>query len=543
MRSLVRLVQVLALCVFGAVSVNAQDLLGGLEPTKTTTIEPGVERPGPDLLTRPMPNRGVLDCQRLCEVTKGCRAFSFELVGAGGVPLCRIKSEANPPQASICCVSGIVGSAPQGTILAQSPPSPPPPPAAALPEPVQVAPPVRMAAVTNPASERVRDLSAPQPAAKTKRFEEPTPVPPVAPPSLPPQPGAAPTPAPKTVLADAPQALTQQPSAERAFFPRTWAGQGPGSGGPRMPLPPPPRVVQEPPAEPVQVAIAPREALLRPERGGVAVASVVSPRAGPRVPTFQDLPAQAIAPPAPKPATPASKSTAPAPVAPTPVSAPAAPSEAGRASWEGPRHVSFGVAQCLDSAGGLPWIGDPGRVLQLWDCHGGENQKLVLDKGVLWIGPNRLAQVIPVELGPWGECLSFAHRSLMRSYTLKACRAEARGPGGLSVDLSQPEAASIAVSYPRGGRGPFAGTPVIVRAVAWNDPPRPVWEHVEATGQIRLRGSNLCLSPPLGDLNSGAPLYLDDCAMPIASVDGRSGPRDGRDRTQILAPLVVAGGG
>ena len=149
-----------------------------------------------------------------------------------------------------------------------------------------------------------------------------------------------------------------------------------------------------------------------------------------------------------------------------------------------------GFGLCLDVKDGLPRDGASARRIQVWDCHGGENQKVMLKGGVIYFGASQSVQMAP------------------------------------------------ALAPLRGRAGIAPGARIEARVIAWDQPAEPVWEHLAATGQIRLIGSGLCLTSPMDDAGPGALVYLDDCTAPMVGSDGARAAPDGRSRFEPVSAAV-----
>ena len=78
------------------------------------------------------------------------------------------------------------------------------------------------------------------------------------------------------------------------------------------------------------------------------------------------------------------------------------------------------------------------------------------------------------------------------------------------------------------GDAVVAGRPLLVAPVTAERPAKAMWEYVPGKRVLRASGTNLCITPPLGDMTDGAPLSLDDCDTPMMNLAGAAGPTDGR---------------
>jgi hypothetical protein len=457
-----------ACSLFFAPFAHAQQLLGGLEPSAATSLEDNVERPGADILVRPMPKGDALSCQRLCEVTKGCQAFTFEKPAAdGAISICRVKRAAPEARASSCCVSGVVGKG-APVMVAAAPPAPAP----AQAEEPAFAPTVKMAAAAPAKPEAIVAAPALKAAAPA------------------PQPvdiafAADPTPG-KVSAAAAPQTLTAPQLAAAAPI-----------AAPAITAPPEPAAEEAPP--PIRLA----DLLQR------------RPKPAAKEPKPE---------PAPKPAPAAKPEPEPAPV--QLASAPA-PGET-LASWPEGRGAPTVMGMCLTQEGDLRWSEVGRALIILTPC--GKGEPITLKDGMLAVGYHSTHQALAtVPVGAGCETLRF--RSEARAYDMRVCRARSRDAREtMAVDFTEADRAVIQSLAPRGEKSAVMGAPLMAQYITFNQPAEKRWELVVATGQIRLAGTNRCLSAPVGDATPGAPVYLDDCATPIINADGQRGPADARSR-------------
>jgi hypothetical protein len=187
--------------------------------------------------------------------------------------------------------------------------------------------------------------------------------------------------------------------------------------------------------------------------------------------------------------------------------------------------IIAGGKLCYDSDGGVPNADQVGERLKLSSCYGMEGQAFLLENGVLYVGYDKRAQVVVDSKPEWIGCLPRTLSSKLRSYVLAACTAE-DGKTGLDANFYDPQHAVL------NGYGPpdalVAGRPLLVAPVTAERPAREMWEYVPGKKILRASGTNLCITPPLGDMTERAPLSLDDCDTPMMDVGGAAGLTDGR---------------
>ncbi|MBI1250873.1 MAG: hypothetical protein GC189_05325 [Alphaproteobacteria bacterium] len=209
-------------------------------------------------------------------------------------------------------------------------------------------------------------------------------------------------------------------------------------------------------------------------------------------------------------------------------------SESLRAVRNGPfgaRRIVMGMNKCFDSAQGLPNVNASpwGTLLILWSCHGRDNQIVRLEDGVLFVGVGRTHQIIPTGR-PGGEsCDTYPWSSELRRYELGIC-VVANATPGLNTDLSVPDLLPmVGVSPPR-ALGPVLGAPLRVVPIADDRPPQSIWEFDRRSRQLRVSGTDLCITPPSQDMTNGVPLILDSCEAPfqIDPEDRSDGPSRSR---------------
>jgi hypothetical protein len=199
--------------------------------------------------------------------------------------------------------------------------------------------------------------------------------------------------------------------------------------------------------------------------------------------------------------------------------------------------IIAGGKMCFDSDGGLPNVEQDGQRLKLAICDGFEGQAFQLENGVLYVGYNKRAQVVVDTKPEWIGCLPRTLSSKLRNYVLAACTAE-DGKIGLEGNFYDPQRAVL-----NGYGGPdaaVAGRPLLVAPITAERPAQALWEYVPGKKVLRVSGTNLCITPPLGDRTEGAPLSLDDCDAPMMDVGGAAGPTDGR-ATISFAPRTAKG--
>ncbi len=183
---------------------------------------------------------------------------------------------------------------------------------------------------------------------------------------------------------------------------------------------------------------------------------------------------------------------------------------------------------CLDALAGLPPAGDDGRILALWPCHGRDNQHVTLAGGVLYFGAARQHRVEILSPGA-NRCSEREVASTSRVYRLSICRADDL-IAQRRIDFDE-RYTFIGSEGPRDTAGPMAGDPLVVRMIAPEDPPVLRWEYRARTHQLRVVGTDLCLTPPSQDRTVSIPLYLDDCAQPFRLARGDR--KDGAARSRV----------
>ncbi len=201
----------------------------------------------------------------------------------------------------------------------------------------------------------------------------------------------------------------------------------------------------------------------------------------------------------------------------------------------GPMNVVLGGWFCLDSAGGLPDPADPiGRLLVLWPCEGADRQAVSLDKGVLYVGRARAAQVVLDPKPNWQGCHDRTNRSGKRFYTIGTCAGAAEAFEG---DVRDPAAAVIRAHLPGAQDYPSRGRLLTVRQISASLPEQAIWEFDAGRNMLRVAGTSLCLTPPFDDRTAGAPLTLDDCDQPMMAPSGQAAASDGRARVSLRRDL------
>jgi hypothetical protein len=216
------------------------------------------------------------------------------------------------------------------------------------------------------------------------------------------------------------------------------------------------------------------------------------------------------------------------PVVPVPVvSAPVAPPSASPApppqyalppafasatiatTWQDSVALRDGFGRCLD-------LGQDGLV-RANACTGAASQSIGLRAGGLSIG-GRL--VGPASVG--SACRAWSAQSSARRYAVRVCRADV-GPSSMILH----EADGVRVIDATLGPAASIGAGAALTAGASGE---ALFEHIAATGQMRIIGRDLCLAVAPGDAQPGAPVYVDFCAAPAAGFDGSRAAPDGRAR-------------
>lgn len=202
--------------------------------------------------------------------------------------------------------------------------------------------------------------------------------------------------------------------------------------------------------------------------------------------------------------------------------------EVGAMDWPTPADITIGPGICAESQGWLPSTPDPVRVLALWDCWGGENQRFELVGGILYTGKQRAAQVVPAMGDYWPGCTRFELPPRDKTYSLRLCTGQYRQtPATYQFETHGKSRIEMSVTLPRQGQIPLRGTPILVTNVDWRKPGKPLWQYDENSQQLRVIDTDLCLTAPPAGAEVGAPLYLEACGLPE---DQRA-----RSRLKILA--------
>ncbi|MDX2236214.1 MAG: hypothetical protein NW203_01495 [Hyphomonadaceae bacterium] len=224
------------------------------------------------------------------------------------------------------------------------------------------------------------------------------------------------------------------------------------------------------------------------------------------------------------------QNAAPSPVAEEP-SGFAALFGARRDSPFGAQRIGMGYQTCLDSNQGLadPATEPAGRPLILWWCHDGDNQRIQLVDGVLYVGAARRHVIEPMPRPESNACDLYRWTSQKRRYDLGVCVVP-DAPVGLNVDAAVPDLLTFVGVTPVGGRGPTLGAPLRVAPIPEGATPQGIWERDRRTGQIKISGSDLCITPPSQDMGLEAPLVLDSCEEPfrLDPANADDGPRRSR---------------
>jgi len=182
-------------------------------------------------------------------------------------------------------------------------------------------------------------------------------------------------------------------------------------------------------------------------------------------------------------------------------------------TWQGAVSLRDGFGRCLD-------LGQDGLV-RANACVGAASQSVELRAGALTIG-GRL--VGPASVA--SACRAWSAQSAARRYAVRVCRADA-GPSSMNLHEDDGVRVIDATLGPAATIG--AGTPLVSGGGG-----EVLFEHVAATGQIRIIGRDLCLSVAPGDAQPGAPLYVDFCTAPAAGFDGSRAAPDGRARFEVV---------
>lgn len=188
---------------------------------------------------------------------------------------------------------------------------------------------------------------------------------------------------------------------------------------------------------------------------------------------------------------------------------------------------------CVESGGWVPNPQERSRPAMLWDCWGGDNQRLTLEAGVLFVGVAKTAYLTPAQASQWPGCDVFELPQRKRRYQVEACTARSRSAeasvsfselieeaqgDALGEGESEGEQAVVGALLrsvvPRAAQSPQLGAPVLAVAAGWRAQAPVRWVYDEANQQLRLQGSELCLTAPPAGAEAGAPLYLDSCALP-----------------------------
>lgn len=202
--------------------------------------------------------------------------------------------------------------------------------------------------------------------------------------------------------------------------------------------------------------------------------------------------------------------------------------EVGAMDWPAPVDISMGPGVCAEAQGWLPSVPDPVRLLALWDCWGGENQRFELVGGVLYVGKQRAAQVVPALGDYWPGCTHFDIPQRAKAYSVELCTGQHRKTPAQSQFLALTGTQiEMQVTLPRQGKGISRGAPLLVTNVDWRNAAKPFWQYDETIHQLRAIGTDLCLMAPPAGAEVGAPLYLETCAL---AADQRA-----RSRLNLLA--------
>lgn len=188
--------------------------------------------------------------------------------------------------------------------------------------------------------------------------------------------------------------------------------------------------------------------------------------------------------------------------------------EVGAMDWPTPADITMARGVCAEAQGWLPSTPDPVRVMALWDCWGGENQRFELVGGVLYVGKQRAAQVLPALGDYWPGCTRFELAPRAKAYSVSLCTGQHRRTPMQSQFLTRSETQiELHVTLPRQGKVAQRGAPLLVSTVDWRNPAKPIWQYDEATHQLRVIGTDLCLTAPPAGAEVGVPLYLEACTL------------------------------
>ena len=202
----------------------------------------------------------------------------------------------------------------------------------------------------------------------------------------------------------------------------------------------------------------------------------------------------------------------------------------------GAQRAAMGVNKCMDSNQGLPEPTDTsGRAVIIWPCHGGPNQNVRLNDGVLWIGPGRHAYIAPMPRPAADACDTYTWSSARRRYELGLC-AIPGAPAAINTDRAVADLMPMVGVTTASAEGPSLGAPLRAVPVQDGHEPEAIWEHDRRTGQLRISGTDLCITPPSQDLSDGAPLILDSCEAPL-QLDA-SDAQDGPQRSRVFLERV-----
>jgi len=183
-------------------------------------------------------------------------------------------------------------------------------------------------------------------------------------------------------------------------------------------------------------------------------------------------------------------------------------------TWPSAADVRLGK-YCVEAQGWLPGSEEQRRPAALWDCWGGDNQRLLLRAGVLYLGEKEETHLTPATADLWPRCDNFALPERKRRYAVEVCtdRSKAVEPTAAFEETEQGETL-MRVTIPRAASKPVQGAPLLVVARNWRTAEPARWVYDEERRHLRIAGSSLCLTAPPAGAEAGAPLYLDDCALP-----------------------------
>jgi hypothetical protein len=181
----------------------------------------------------------------------------------------------------------------------------------------------------------------------------------------------------------------------------------------------------------------------------------------------------------------------------------------------------FGAPQhlCVNARNGLGSILEiGGRPLVLTSCTVGAAPISLVD-GVLYIGEGRTHQIVPIA-APVSGCRLVDVLSQVRRTLIGVCQRADADPSLFEEDLAAPGWGRITGQSNAPGPAFSAGVVLMATPIAPDGPAIPAWSFAPATGQIGLLGSDLCMTPPPGDVSLGAPVMLRPCDQGVKGAQG-----------------------